>query len=235
MIGTLRASTADEPRFVGRPREDTIRNGNSSRHHLPLTTSEELDALRWMQASCRRTSPDQPSMVQGYCSGMVNTRTVDDRFDPIEAIAAERAIKRCLLDYCRGIDRCDVPLAASAYHADATDDHGTFVGLGVDFVAAAIEHLRTRTRSTTHFLSEPIIDFTSTTSADVEVQVLAWHRISGESGEYLEKFCGRYHDRFECRNGDWRISHRSLTWDWDAKELIENAFRPGAFTPSPRY
>ena len=45
----------------------------------------------------------------------------------------ERAIHRCLLDYCRGVDRGDPELVASVYHADGTDDHGSFKGLGSDF------------------------------------------------------------------------------------------------------
>lgn len=166
---------------------------------------------------------------------MTTISSLNGPLDAAEAADAERAIRRCLLDYCRGIDRCDATLVASVYHPDATDDHGSFVGLGVDFARLATEKLRSYALATTHFLSEPIIDFTSPTTADVEVQVLAWHRVAGTEGEFLEKFCGRYFDRFECRNGDWRIAHRALTHDWDTKERIDPAFPPGRFTPSPRH
>lgn len=151
-----------------------------------------------------------------------------------EAIVARLAIERCLLDYCRGIDRCDADLVASIYHPDATDDHGSFVGLGTDFARLATSKLRGHAIATTHFCNPPHVVFTSATTAEVETQVLAWHRCRDEDGEYLEKFCGRYFDRFECRDGDWRIAHRALTHDWDTIERVTNAFPPGRFTPSPR-
>lgn len=165
---------------------------------------------------------------------MTTAASLDGFLSPEQAIAAERAIRRCLLDYCRGVDRCDEALVASSYHPDATDDHGTFIGLGREFARRVTRHLRSHAEATTHFLSDPIIDFTSPTTAEVEVQVLAWHRVTRGESHFLEKFCGRYFDRFECRNGDWRISHRSLTHDWDCTEPIEPAFAPGTFASSPR-
>ena len=64
---------------------------------------------------------------------------------------------------------------------------------------------------------------------------MAVHRCAdGEGGEYLERFGGRYFDRFVQRDGAWKIADRKLTWDWDAREPVQRAFPPGRFTPSPR-
>ena len=41
---------------------------------------------------------------------------------------AEEAIRQAVLRYCRGVDRLDAELMFSAYHEDATDDHGVYVG-----------------------------------------------------------------------------------------------------------
>ncbi len=165
---------------------------------------------------------------------MVRPDQHDATLSASEAAVAERAIRRCLVDYCRGIDRCDADLVASVYHPDATDDHGSFVGLGIDFARRATGKLRTYARATTHFIGEPVIDFESASVAHVETPVLAWHRVADDRGEFLENFCGRYFDRFECRDGDWRIADRRLTHDWDNKVRVENAFPPGTFAPSPR-
>jgi hypothetical protein len=42
------------------------------------------------------------------------------------------AIEQVLMRYARGVDRGDKELLKSVYHEGGTDDHGSFVGLGVD-------------------------------------------------------------------------------------------------------
>lgn len=152
----------------------------------------------------------------------------------VAVLVAERAIRRRLLEYCRGIDRCDADLVAGAYHTDGTDDHGSFQGLGADFAVRAVDTLRAHAVSTMHVVGDSIIEFSDAVTAEVETPVLAWHRCADDTGDYLERFGGRYFDRFECRAGDWRIAERRLTWDWDARERIDPAFPPDRFTPSPR-
>jgi hypothetical protein len=154
----------------------------------------------------------------------------------IDQLVAERAIRRRLLDYCRGIDRCDAALVASVYHPDGTDDHGNFQGLGTDFARFATEALARHALATSHFIGEPVIDFVDDATAEVETIVFAVHRVGDRAtgGEVLERFGGRYFDRFECRAGDWRIAERRLTWDWDTLEAVRPAFPPDRFTPSPR-
>src|SRR5580698_10968530 len=53
----------------------------------------------------------------------------------LETLAAQvryltdrQEILDCLNRYCRGLDRLDPELIASAYHPDAVDNHYTFVG-----------------------------------------------------------------------------------------------------------
>jgi hypothetical protein len=159
--------------------------------------------------------------------------TGDDR-STHDLMVAEREIRRRLLDYCRGIDRCDPDLVASVYHPDATDDHGGFRGSGLDFARYATEKLRAHAEATTHLIGDSIIDFTGPGTAEVETSVLAWHRCRDDDGPYLERFGGRYFDTFEHRDGAWKISHRLVTHDWDALERITPAFPPARFTPSPR-
>ena len=148
---------------------------------------------------------------------------------------AERAIRRRLLEYCRGIDRCDADLVAGVYHPNGTDDHGSFQGLGADFAVHATAALARHALATSHVVGESLFDFVDEVTVDVETPVQAVHRCRDANGrEYLERFGGRYFDRFERRDGDWRISARHLTWDWDTREPVTPAFPPGRFAPSPR-
>jgi hypothetical protein len=155
--------------------------------------------------------------------------------DIADQLAAEHAIRRRLLEYCRGIDRCDAELVAGVYHPDGTDDHGNFKGPGVDFARYATDALARHAVATSHVIGDSLIDFVDPMVADVETPVMAVHRVrTADGSEVLERFGGRYFDRFECREGDWRIAERRLTWDWDTLERIDPAFPPGRFTPSPR-
>lgn len=149
-------------------------------------------------------------------------------------LVAEAAIRRRLLEYCRGIDRCDAALVAGCYHADGTDDHGSFSGLGRDFAVYATESLSRHALSTTHMIGDSLYDWVDATTVDVETQVLAVHRCANDDGEYLERFGGRYFDRFTELDNEWRIAERRLTWDWDAREPVARAFPPDRFRPSPR-
>ena len=147
----------------------------------------------------------------------------------------DREIRRRLLDYCRGIDRCDAELVASVYHLDATDDHGSFKGLGSDFAVYATATLLANMEATLHFLGDSIIDYDDSGDvAFVETYVKAEHRRSDEQGPFLERFGGRYVDRFERRNNEWKIANRICIREWDAKERIELAFPPNRFTEGRR-
>src|SRR5215213_5971575 len=122
----------------------------------------------------------------------------------------ERAIERCLIDYCRGVDRADSALVASVYHADGTDDHGSFKGLGVDFAEYVVRRLSGRYDATMHTIGNPRVCFTGPDSADVESHVCARQRRADNGQVVLESFGGRYIDRFERRDGVWKIAHRTV-------------------------
>ena len=165
---------------------------------------------------------------------MPSIEEVNGPLGSLEAADAERAIRRAILTYCKGVDMCDAALLMQAFHGDATTNYGAVNGLAADFAQAVTVKLRNYAIATKHFPSDSIINFTSRTTAEVETQVIAWHRCSNERGEYLENFAGRYWDSFECRDGDWRIAHRTLTHDWDILHMVEPAFPPGRYNPSPR-
>jgi hypothetical protein len=151
----------------------------------------------------------------------------------LQRLLDERAIERRLVDYCRGVDRGDAPLVASVYHPDGTDDHGSFQGRGADFAQYVTRRLE-RYDATMHTIANTTIDFTGRDTANVECHVCARQRRSDDDGVVLETFGGRYVDRFERRNGDWRIAHRVLVHEWDKVERVELAFPPGRYREGVR-
>jgi hypothetical protein len=126
-------------------------------------------------------------------------------------IQDRQAIVDCLMRYSRGIDRMDRELLLSAYHEDAIDDHGTFVGNREEFADYAMGlHARIH-------LSHQHCLFNH--SCDLDGQVAhteTYFMFVGinREGEMLMTAGGRYLDRFEKRNGRWAIAQRVCVRDW---------------------
>jgi hypothetical protein len=99
----------------------------------------------------------------------------------------------------------------SAYHEDAIDDHGTFVGNREEFADYAMG-LHTQIH-----LSHQHCLFNHTCDLDSEVaHTETYFMFVGinREGEMLMTAGGRYLDRFEKRSGRWAIAQRVCVRDW---------------------
>jgi hypothetical protein len=132
-----------------------------------------------------------------------------------------------LMRYCRGIDRCDAELLASVYHPGAYDDHGLFKGDAAEFVTWAIAGLRSLEQTTTHHLSNVLIELDGDV-AWVESYFAATHINRRDSDTMASEFHGRYADKFEKRDGVWAIADRRVVMDWAHS-------RPINFRPNPKH
>ncbi len=95
-------------------------------------------------------------------------------------------IEQVLRRYCRGVDRGDAELIRSVYHPDATDDHGGFKGLGVDFADRVVAILNQRAQATMHNLHQVNINANGD-AARVETYFTAYHRVLEDGATVLEK------------------------------------------------
>jgi len=138
-------------------------------------------------------------------------------------VEAKSAIHSALLRYTRGIDRLDGELVASAFHPGARCiDYGADEMSIEDFVTYAIPRLEAGYTATQHRVSNVAIEFDeSGTRAICEAYVLAFHVQTSDGAERLHTFNGRYIDRFEQRDGDWKIASRVLRVDWSRIEQID--------------
>lgn len=142
----------------------------------------------------------------------------------VEIMEAERAIERVLTQYARGVDRCDEALLRDCYWPDATDDHGTFKGSGHEFASWVVTLLAKVFSSTQHALSNTRIELMlDDDQARVESYVVARHVTRAEPAQLVEAG-GRYLDRFERRDGQWRIARRVIAIDWGRVSTIEATF-----------
>lgn len=122
-------------------------------------------------------------------------------------------IQQVLINYCRAADTADEALMRAVFHPDATDEHaGMFGGNIQDIIPTMIES-RKRLNFTQHSVSNVRIEIKGDT-ANTECYVSVVHAYQKEGQQY-QWFCGgRYVDRLEHRNGEWRIAKRVSHMDW---------------------
>lgn len=134
--------------------------------------------------------------------------------DKIDELLARREIEDSLLRYARGVDRRDWAAVRACYHDDATDWHGEFHGTADGFIEWVSGRHQTIPFSM-HFLGNCLIEFGNDRTAAVETYFVAIQRREtgqGGAGTDVEVF-GRYCDRFEKRNGVWRVASRKVVYD----------------------
>ena len=129
-----------------------------------------------------------------------------------ESLLDREAIREAMARYCRGIDRLDVNLIKSAYHADAFDDHGPFKGARDDFVEWIVPFLRHEYVSTSHHLTTQSIEVQGDVAHVETYAIVVQEKHAGGDIRQLIAH-SRYVDRFEKRDGDWRIAHRVVVTD----------------------
>ncbi len=136
----------------------------------------------------------------------------------LDELQARTEIADTLLRFIRGIDRQDWALARSTYHDDAIDEHGFFRGPADEFLGI-VARLHEHQEHSMHVMSNMLIEFTARDRALVETYCLVFQRFGpGAAGvapgsKGVRKMAtARYIDRFEARNGEWRVAHRTLVF-----------------------
>jgi hypothetical protein len=137
----------------------------------------------------------------------VNTHTED-----LNDLINRGKIRDCLARLSRGEDRRDAGLISGCYWPDATDDHGIFVGTFKEYLAWVVPGAAS-IPVTLHTLGQSLITLDGHTAA-AETHVTAYHRINMGEAERDIVIGGRYLDRMVKRNGEWRIEHRTMLYDW---------------------
>ena len=142
----------------------------------------------------------------------------------LDELEARTAIEDQLKRFARAVDRQDWKLARELYHDDAFDDHGFFKGPPDPFLAH-IAKMHEAQNHSMHFNTNVLIEFQSRERAFVETYVLVLQRYA----DRRVTASARYLDRFEQRNGAWRVAHRTLVFGDMVSEPLDQpvSFPPG--------
>src|SRR5208282_4387980 len=160
--------------------------------------------------------------------------SIDEKTErALRVLLDKQEIHEVLMRYCRGIDRCDAELLRGVYHPDGTDDHGLFKGKAADFIPWAIKALA-RDESTSHYIANELIEVDGDV-AHCESYFFAVHRRQEKDGTTADlQFMGRYVDRFERRQGLWKIADRQVVFDRSRIDTVERSFSTERFVCGKR-
>lgn len=133
--------------------------------------------------------------------------------DLLTRVADELAIRGVLTRYARGIDRCDEAVLRSVWWPGAQADYGQGETDAGEWSGSVVQALATM-RRTQHFLGNMAVELDGD-RATAETYCRAYHEVDGADGRQEMEVGGRYLDRLEKRDGEWRIAHRRYVLDWN--------------------
>lgn len=150
------------------------------------------------------------------------TGTIQDR----------EAIRDVIGLYAHAIDRRRWDIMQRLFHPDATFGFGPVAGDWRSFVEQA-RSIIDPCPMTQHNLGQTLIGFAAADLAHCETYLTATHIVPvgyprpevypSRSEPYLAIVAGRYVDRFEKRDGEWRIARRQGLYDWREYRAIGEA------------
>lgn len=146
--------------------------------------------------------------------------------EKIQELIDRMEIQDVMLKYCRGVDRQAWDLARQTFFDDATEDHADYKGPVRGFFDWIIP-IHGQVVKSTHLIGNCLIEFGSASVAAVESYFYASLELGAEAEGHRKLFAaadaskariktevlGRYVDRFEKRNGEWKVAARRVVFD----------------------
>lgn len=145
----------------------------------------------------------------------------------LRSLLDKQAIIEVILSYSRAVDRGDEALLRACYHEDAVEDHGgSFLGPARDYIEAILPALNSD-RLMTHTVTNILIELESPDAALSECYYLSFARYPAAEPPFETLTLARAVDRFERRDGVWRIARRTLRWEWNREQPITETWARG--------
>jgi hypothetical protein len=132
--------------------------------------------------------------------------------------------------YCRGVDRRDRELLASIFFDDAVEEHGDmFRGSASAFVDWVFRDFVHKYELTAHYVLNEWYRVDGQ-RAEGETHRISYHRERGPDGRAHELIAAcRTFNRYEERNGEWKISYRGIVRDWITARPVDDALYSGRY------
>jgi hypothetical protein len=130
----------------------------------------------------------------------------------LQRLLDRQAIEDCVLRYTRGVDRGDEGLIRSAYHPDASENHAGYEA-ELERIVPFLFKVHARYSGYQHYVTDIAVEIDGDT-ADADSYWFCVLR-QDDRGELMLSG-GRYADRMERRDGEWRIVRREVSIIWQS-------------------
>lgn len=131
-------------------------------------------------------------------------------------LLAKQDIYECIMKYSRGSDRYDEDLIRSTFHPEAVVDREKEWSVE-EWITLSMN--RDRSRARMHHIGNVLIEVHGSTAV-AETYWLAYQVWSEDGARLVRTRAARYVDRFECRDGDWRVLYRGVVDDWSYTQEV---------------
>jgi hypothetical protein len=166
---------------------------------------------------------------------MNDTTELDQLRGDVRYLMDRSAILDCISAHSRGHDRHDVDLINAAYHPDGVDEHGYAVTPAAEYAAWINPVHAAGSQVHTHNITTHLCEIDGDT-AHCESYVLVC--LLNHDGVTARLISGRYLDRLERRDGEWKIAVRrstvELVFTADASLLQTQPFRDQGYPRGTR-
>jgi hypothetical protein len=142
------------------------------------------------------------------------TTSTDDSLEQlrrdVQYLKDRQAILDCIARHARGHDRHDCDLLTDAYHRDGIDEHGFAINRGPEYAKWANAIHAAGASLHTHNITTHLCEIEGEVAHAESYVIVALLNTDERSARLIS---GRYIDRLERRNGEWRIALRRSTVD----------------------
>jgi ketosteroid isomerase-like protein len=141
----------------------------------------------------------------------------------------------CISRHARGCDRHDVDLITAAYHDDGVGEHGFATNPGPDYGEWANKTHAETSQVHIHNVTTHTCEIDGDTAHAESYVIVVLSGVDGKSAQFVT---GRYLDRLERRDGQWRIAVRRGTVEGmflgDARVLQSSFFKEKGYLVGTR-
>jgi hypothetical protein len=153
----------------------------------------------------------------------------------VQYLLDRTAIHDCIALHARGCDRHDADLISAAYHAYGVDEHGYAINSGPEYGHWANKTHAETSIVHTHNITTHSCEIDGDTAHSESYVIVVLIGTDGDSAQFIT---GRYLDRLERRDGQWRIAVRRSTVEGmflaDARVLQSKFFKEKGYLVGTR-